>query len=225
MMNSNLRPYQDLVNCHCHPDNQMIPDGDRTYRCSHCGWRIEVILRTPPAEWYQYEGNNDSSLFPRCVDCGAQTRMEAAMELPEGDRFFKVIVFACGPNECHLERLLNAYPVEVTREEYEVFGPSREESLSSFLEDVLLNDSGSEENLLAILHRLADRQWGEIDLSRFTAGDRKTLAHALGTFQTRGLLHQVEFKDDSVSFLIDDDVRRAYAEGLRLKAAGAQSVQ
>jgi hypothetical protein len=202
----------------------MISAGNKTYVCSHCGWRIELVLDSPHTEWYHCEGN-DSSMFPHCIDCGIQTRMEGAVHLPESNRFFKVIVFTCGPNSVHSQRLLNAYPVEITRNEYEALKPSRTEILTQLIDDLIITDSTSEANPFNLLLLAADMQSAEIDLSDLRDDARQAVIHMIEVFISRGLLHQVQFDKDKVSFAVDDDVREAYAKAILLKSSAVPAIQ
>lgn len=210
MTENTLRPYTDLVNCHCQRDNEMVDEGNSIYRCSHCGWRIQIILNTPPGAWYQYEENDENLTFPRCLDCCVPMFMSGAVHLPEQGRYFKVIVFACGPNGRHEERLLNAYPVEITCGEYEEFGPTREELISAFKEEMLLGAS-VEDNSPNVLKRSNDRQTAEIDLSRLSTIERQWLLRMIRLYASRGLFHDVEIRDTSVAVRIDEDLRTAFA--------------
>lgn len=136
--------------------------------------------------------------------------MAGAVHLPERGRYFKVIVFACGPNGRHEERLLNAYPVEITCCEYEEFGPTREELIAAFKEEMLLGAS-IEDNSLNVLKRSRDRQTAEIDISRLPTDERHWLLRMIRLYASRGLLHDVEIRDTSVAVRIDEALRTAFA--------------
>lgn len=209
-MENNFRPYTDLVNCHCHRDNRMIAESALIYHCSHCHWRIQLILGNPPEAWYQYEGNDENSSFPRCLDCSVPMIMAGAVHLPEDGRYFKVIVFSCGPNGRHEERLLNAYPVEITESEYGDFGPSREDLISGIEEDILLHPS-LEDNGMTLLKRSNDLQSPEVDLSKLSTIEQQWLLRLIRLYATRGLLHDVQIAETSVAVTVDKDLRAAFA--------------
>lgn len=143
--------------------------------------------------------------------------------MPDTGRYFKSVFFRCPPGHVHEdEKVLTAYTLLVTKEEWLNYGPSKQELIDDLVEQLLQEPELPFPERPAVV--TVDGDSRQVDVSSINETKRELLLLVCEFYERRGLLNNLHMDEKRLSFDVAPDVRQAAIAARAMKKSGTKDV-